>query len=731
MSVDLEVALIQSVRRSGAPGAVAYVGTPREIIYHGAIGYRQYGEVPSAAQRGTPYDVASLTKVVATTTAVMLLRDQGELSLDQQVSHYLPHPAFRGVTLRHLMHHTGGLLAFSPWYREVGSANEMLQRVADGGLDYAPGTRRVYSDIGYIMLGRIVELVARDSLDAFCARHIFAPLGMTHTAFKPPLAWQALCAATEQCPWRGRLLVGEVHDENAAALGGVAGHAGLFSTTDDLAKFARGMLDGRVLSPQTLDEVTRPGQVPFYPWQGLGWKMDPWSSGAEGFLPSRTAFGHTGWTGTCIWVDRGSGLFSILLSNTPHPVREQRDNRTLRTTFFTALADQQYPARRNVHTGLDRLLWDGFSAIRGRRVAVLTHHAAVDHLGRHILDVLGLFPELQLKRLYSPEHGIRGQAEAGEQVRGQAGPVPVVSLYGERKQPTPAELREIDLFVVDLQDVGARYYTYAATMKACMEACAAAGVRVLVLDRPNPVGGAVLEGPIAERYDSFVCWAPVPVRHGMTLGEIALFFQQTALRNQRVQLDVLRLDAWKPELLFDQCDLPWLPPSPNIPTPNTALLYTGTCLFEGTNLNEGRGTRTPFEIVGAPWLNAERVLRRLDPRDHPGCRLEAREYTPEAIPGMATNPRFLNERCQGIAIHVEDPHAVRGFRLTLALLRGIHEEHEAELRLPDFLDTLAGGPWLRRAVLGRAPVAELVASLQPALDAFDAQRPKLYAEGEA
>ena len=220
-------------------------------------------------------------------------------------------------------------------------------------------------------------------------------------------------------------MLGEVHDENAYAVGGVAGHAGLFSTASDLAIFCRALLRGEVLCEPTLNEMTQTNQIPCYPWQGLGWLVDPWGSGEAGFLPSRTAFGHAGWTGTSLWLDRETGLFAILLANTCHPSRRKRDNGALRRTFYRGVASAFYSQTTATHTGLDRLLLSQFEPVRARRIALLTNHAAIDQYGRHILETLRLSSDVKLELLFSPEHGLHGNTEAGAAVASAHGPVPV------------------------------------------------------------------------------------------------------------------------------------------------------------------------------------------------------------------------------------------------------------------------------------------------------------------
>jgi len=718
--------LTQAVRDSKGPGAVALVGDRDGTVFHASAGNAQSTPSRRAAANDTIYDLASLTKVVGTTTAIMKLYEAQKVDLDQPAGEWIPHPAYMKFTVRQLLNHTSGLTAGKPLYRTHENLNAMLQYYATLPLINSPGTRYRYSDVGFMALGKIVELAGQDSLDGFCAREMFRPLKMADTQFNPPKSLKPRIAATEKCRWRGRVIHGQVHDENAYAVGGVSGHAGLFSTALDLGRFCRALIAGDVVSAATFEAMTRRGQIPHWPWQGLGWALDPWSTMNSGYLPARTAIGHTGWTGTCIWMDRTSGVYAVLLGNTCHPSRRIRNNGDFRRTFYTAVAKEVLPNQANVHVGLDRLLRERFEGLRGKRVALLTNHAAKDSLGRHILDVFALAKDVKLTMLYSPEHGLRGQAEAGAAVSSEGGRVPVVSLYGDRKAPTAAELSKVDVFVVDLQDVGARYYTYAATMKACMKACEAAGTPFVVLDRPNPVGGVALEGPIARDGGSLVRYARIPIRHGMTLGELAVFFKRTEFTAKRFSVLVKTMENWERHRLFDECQLQWTPPSPNLPTAQTALAYVGMCLFEGTNLNEGRGTDTPFLIAGAPWLRAKRIIEAVQPEDRVGIALSAAQYTPKSIPGKSANPRFKGERCQGVSLRIVDPKSARPFRLAIALLSAIREEHKRKFEWLPFFDTLAGSDNLRAQIDAGTSAAKIVAGYEPALAQFDRTRPKRY-----
>ncbi len=724
----LSSALADAVAESHAPGAVAYVGTIEACEFFEAAGLRQSTPTSEPATKDTIYDLASVSKAVATTTAALLLYENRQLVLDKPVAEYVPVPAFQAISVRQLLTHTAGLPAWIPLYKQASSMTEALQLIAQEELRYPPGTRRQYSDLGFMILGRVLEMAASDRLDAFCAKQIFEPLGMKDTGYNPPAGRASRCAPTEQCPWRNKLLRGEPHDENAYAVGGVSGHAGLFSTAEDLARFCRGLLGGKLLREQTLDEALRLGQAPVYPWQGLGWALDPWASSSAGYLPAREAFGHPGFTGSCLWMDRKRGFFAILLSNTCHPTRSAANGGVLRRTFFDAIAKQYYPDASSTHSGLDRLMYEDFKPLRNKRAALLTHHAAVDQLGRPISDVFALAPEVQLRYIYSPEHGLRGQAEAGEAVPSEQGGAPIISLMGKRKKPSAEELSGIDYFVIDLQDIGSRYYTYASTMKDCMEACREAGTPVLVLDRPNPIGGEIMEGPIAEKTDSPVCWGAVPVRHGLTMGEIATLFAASAGPGKRLELSINALDKWPRARLFGQCGLPWIPPSPNIPTPDTALVYVGTCLFEGTNVSEGRGTEAPFELVGAPWLDAARVISALAAPDIQGFRLEAATFTPISMPGKAAHPRYEDTSCQGVRIHITDPISARPFRMAVALIAAMRQIHPKDFLFerPGWFDTLAGTQAVRLGIEQGEPACALVERLEMGLAPFKEITPRNY-----
>jgi uncharacterized protein YbbC (DUF1343 family) len=325
-----------------------------------------------------------------------------------------------------------------------------------------------------------------------------------------------------------------------------------------------------------------------------------------------------------------------------------------------------------VRTGLDVLCEQGFAPLRGLRIGLVTHAAAVDHQLRHSIELLAQAPGVHLAALFGPEHGQSGEAQDLIGVPGSfdanAG-LRIHSLYGESAaslSPTEEQLRGLDALVIDLQDVGSRYYTFQATMLYCLVAAARFKLLSVVLDRPNPLGGAIVEGPVLQPgFESFVGIHSLATRHGMTIGELARLYQ--AERNLTGDLQVIRCTGWKPEMYFDQTDLPWVLPSPNMPTLDTALVYPGQCLLEGTKLSEGRGTTRPFELCGAPGIDPRKVSRRLEEEDWPGVVFRPARFRP-------TFHKFAGQRCAGVQIHVLDRDSFQPVRTGLAVLAALRDD---------------------------------------------------------
>jgi uncharacterized protein YbbC (DUF1343 family) len=378
----------------------------------------------------------------------------------------------------------------------------------------------------------------------------------------------------------------------------------------------------------------------------------------------------------------------------------------------------------SVLTGLDRLVAGGFVPLQGQRVGLLAHPASVDARLRHAVPLLHSAPGVELQRLFGPQHGLRGETQDNMiewyGFRERATGLTVRSLYGKARKPTAEMLEGLDTLVVDLQDVGARYYTFVWSLLLCLEACADQGLRVVVLDRPNPIGGVLREGNVLDMdFRSFVGMAPIPMRHGLTVGELARLFR--AHFELDVELEVIWMEGWRRAMGFAETGLPWVLPSPNMPTCDTALVYPGFCLLEGTVLSEGRGTTRPFEIFGAPWIEPHALVRELEDWKLPGCILRSLHYEP-------TFHKHAGHLCGGAQVHVTDRETFRPVLTAAAVLVAVRElwPDEFDWRPPPYeyevqklpIDVLAGGPAFREAIEGGVSPYDLAATWEPELAAF-------------
>ena len=568
--------LVESAIRDGRlPGAVVVVGHAGEIVYEGAFGARAVDEPREVMTPDTIFDLASLTKVVATTTSVMILVEEGRLRLRDRVATYLPEFSSHGkdrITVEHLLTHVSGLRPDLPLEEVFEGAGTAIARAADEVPEAGPGERFVYSDINFFVLGEIVRRVTGHTLDQFARDRIFRPLGMTDTGFNPPSSLRPRIAPTEPCPplaWPcggdgAVMLRGRVHDPTARRMGGVAGHAGLFSTAGDLARFCRMLLgdgtldDVRILAPLTVARMTRVSTPPHMAdRRGLGWDLDSRFSSNRGDLFGFGSYGHTGFTGTSLWLDPASDTFVVFLSSRLHP-SGAGDVTALRGRVATVVAsavsgdpvsDSGAVVETPVWTGLDVLREEGFQRLAGAHVGLVTNQTGQARDGATAIDLLAAAPGVELVALFSPEHGIRGVMDGPvSSSRDTRTGLPIHSLYGETRRPTADMLQGLDTLVVDLQDVGARFYTYATTMAYLLEAAAARGLRVMVLDRPNPIGGVDVEGPILDESSTgFTGYFPSPVRHGLTLGELARLFNTE--REIGAELEVVAMRGWQRETL--------------------------------------------------------------------------------------------------------------------------------------------------------------------------------------
>jgi len=706
-----------SIQNHEIPGAVLLVGHDGKVVYRKAFGNRSLEPTRSAMTVDTIFDIASLTKVVATTPAVMQLVEQGKIRLNDPVVKYIPEFGQNGkgdITVRDLLTHFSGLppdLDLShPWTgRDVGYSMAFSSTPIS-----PPGTRFVYSDINFIVLAALVDRVSGIPFDSYCAQNIFTPLGMGHTRFRPPAEWQSQIAPTEYDE-RGQMLHGIVHDPSARRVGGVAGHAGVFSTADDLAKLAQALLDGSsVLSRLAIAKMTTPQQPPIAPvLRGLGWDIDsPFSSNRGELLPVGS-FGHTGFTGTSLWIDPTTRTYIILLTNAVHP-RGKGSAISLRAKIATAVADaipltatEQESSRwkaitgyneamaaehhlfgRNgaVLTGIDVLESQDFSALKGKRVGVLTNQTGLDSAGRRTIDVLAHAPGVQLLAIFSPEHGVTGEFDTTHvgNSRDAATQIPVYSVYGgtdAARRPPPDLLSKLDTVVVDLQDAGVRFYTYETSIGYFLEAGAKAGIAVTILDRPNPIGGAFVQGPMSEPgRENFTNYGPVPVRHGMTLGELAQMFNSE--HNIHARLTVVAMQGWMRGDWYDSTGLDWTNPSPNLRNLIQATLYPGVGLVEGTNVSVGRGTDTPFELLGAPWINGHELAQFLNARQISGVRFVPVSFTPSAS-------NFAGQLCHGVNIVLTAREVLDAPELGIELASALAKLYPQQFHLEKIMDILA------------------------------------------
>ena len=654
----IDTIVAEATEQKRCPGAVVLVVRQGKVVFRKAYGLRATTPLQEPMTTDTVFDLASLTKPIATAGSVLRLVQDGKLRLDDRVATHLPGFGKHGkerITVEQLLLHTGGLIADNA-LRDYGDGKKKaLERIDDLRPLAEPGKRFLYSDVGYIVLGELVEKLAGRPLDEYARKTLFEPLGLPELTYRPGKALAARCAPTEAV--KGRWLRGEVHDPRARALGGVAGHAGLFGSADDLAVYAQMLLDGgvwrsrRVFDEPTVRLLTAPRPVPG------GWRT-PGFDARTAFSSNRGeafgGFGHTGFTGTSLWVDPPSRTAVILLTNRVHPTGKGNVTplrRRLATLVARAIVRPPFPDGpagpvAAVLTGIDVLKREKFERLAGRKVALVTNHTGRDAEGTSTIDLLHRAPGVKLVALFCPEHGIRGALDQPvPDGKDEKTGLPVWSLYGKNRRPTKEQLAGVDTLVYDVQDIGCRFYTYLTTLGYLLETAAKRGLRVVVLDRPNPVGGAV-EGPLLQpKHESFVGYHALPVRHGMTLGELALLLNRE--RRIGARLEVVRMEGWRRADLFDRTGLEWVNPSPNMRSLPAALLYPGVGLLETTNVSVGRGTDRPFEQFGAPWIDGRALARKLNAAGLAGVRFVPIRFTP-------ASSVHARKECGGVQIFLDD-----------------------------------------------------------------------------
>ena len=782
---NLDKVIADAIANRECPGAVVIVGHHGNVVYKKAYGRRALEPKPESMTLDTIFDIASLTKVVATTPSIMKLYQGGAIRLNDPVSKYIPEFGQNGkddINIRQLLTHYSGLREDldlkSPW-----SGKDTAMQMAFAEKPIAPpGAVFRYSDINFEVLGYLVDKVSGMSLDHFAKTNIFEPLGMKTTTFLPPPSWRKRIAPTEYDE-NGVMLRGVVHDPTSRRMGGVAGHAGLFSTAEDLAKYAQALIDAgspfaaepsahpatkrsalsraqRFLSGLTVEKMATPQQPPMgTSLRGLGWDIDSPFASNRGELFPLGSYGHTGFTGTSLWIDPFTQTYVILLTNAVHPhvgasvvsLRSKVANVVAQTLHIenelagrepllaiTGYNEAGSGSRRqasrngNVLTGIDALEAGNFDQLKGpiksgevRQIGLLTNQNGIDSQGHRTIDVLNNVPGIKLAMIFSPEHGALGvldQSTVGD-TQDPATGIHVYSVYGDsdaKRHPSLDQLKQLDAVVIDIQDAGVRFYTYESTMEYFLEAAAQTGTEVIILDRPNPITGSLVQGPIADPDKlNFVSNYTLPVRHGLTMGELARLY--VGEKQLLTKLTVVSMQGWQPGDWYDATGLRWINPSPNLRSLTEATLYPGVALIEGTNVSVGRGTDTPFEVVGAPWINARELAGYLNSRFISGLRFIPIQFTP-------TSSKFANQLCSGVNIVVLDRYALDAPALGIELATALHKLYPNDFQMQKMLEILANQATYDALVAAKDP-RWITASWRDALDDFQQKRQKylLYA----
>jgi uncharacterized protein YbbC (DUF1343 family)/CubicO group peptidase (beta-lactamase class C family) len=743
---EMDAAVWQAIQNKKLPGGVLWLER-NGSSYRKVYGQRALVPNLESMTEDTLFDAASLTKVIATTPSIMLLLERGKLQLDAPVHIYIPEFKANGkesITVRHLLTHTSGLrpgLSATPAWSGYEKA---IQLACSEKPQNPPGTVFRYSDINFILLGDLVQRVSGMRLHEFAAKEVYRPLRMIDTGFLPKAALGSRVAPTEKVG--NEVLRGQVHDPTSRRMGGVAGHAGLFTTAADLARYARMMLNGgtlegiRIFKPETVQLMTSvqsSGAVSTR--RGLGWDIDSSYSGPRGKHFPIGSYGHTGWTGTSIWIDPSSRTFLIFLSNRNHPT-EAGSVVALRSELGTlaaeaiagfnfayvpgalpsraeartaAVVQPPAPVSRLVLNGIDVLAKQQFAPLKGLRVGLITNHTGADRERNPTIDLLHQAPGVTLKALFSPEHGIRGALdEKVPDSMDQKTGLPIFSLYGESRSPKPDQLKDLDALVFDIQEIGCRFYTYISTMGNCLEAAGKAKLKYFVLDRINPINGFAIDGPVLRGETSFTGFHSIPVRHGMTMGELARMFN--AERGFQADLTVIPMQGWTRDLWFDQTELPWINPSPNMRSLTEATLYPGIGLLETTALSVGRGTGTPFEVVGAPYINDLKLAEELNRIGLAGVRFVPIRFTPTASV-------FKDKPCAGVNIVLTDRVRCPIVDLGMAIAQTLHRLYPKEFDLDKFNRLLVHRATIEAISAGKS-LAEIRQSWAADLEAFQKRR---------
>ncbi len=772
------------------PGCVIAIGRGSKVVYLRAFGNRSLKPNPTPMSTDAIFDLASLTKPIATSSAIMRLVDQGKLELYQTIASIVPAFAENGkgeITIADCLLHQSGLVADNAISDYADGVEEAWRRIYAMKMVAPLRSEMIYSDMNFIMLAEIVRILSGKSHEQFVQDEVFGLLGMRETGYLPAQRFTHEQLAARVAPTQPHVRsddqdmneswgLGGVHDPRAYALGGVAGHAGLFSTASDLCIFGQMMLgrgtlwqdarrtygqknrtdaDVQVVSESTWDLWTKPRlSGGLDDLRAYGWDVRSGFSGNRGRSLSSRSFGHGGFTGTGMWIDPTNDLYVIFLANRVHPSGEGACNSLIREVGSVAadaidwstppaprvtlapwtqvefvdtpmqeatktIKSAESTEKTSVLTGVDVLRRDDFQSLAGMKIGLITNPTGVARDGVSDITLLHESTNVHLEKLFSPEHGL--YALKDEKVTDETDPATglhVYSLYGETRRPTAEMLDGIDTLVFDIQDIGTRFYTYMSTMGEAMLAAAEHGKRFVVLDRPNPIDGVRVEGPITDAgRESFIAWDAIPLRHGMTMGELAQFFKRSR-KLDTLDLEVVRCEGWKRSVRFDQTDLPWVSPSPNMRNLTEELLYPGMGLLETTNVSVGRGTATPFEWFGAPWLDldaSEKLVESLDALKLPGIFFATCRFTPDASV-------HKNVECCGVQLTLTDPDAFDSVRTGIEIACQLQKLFGDRWNGAKGFDRLLVHQATLDGVLSGQSYETLSSAWQLTLDAFMTQR---------
>ncbi len=749
---DLDTQINDAVETNLIPGAVLIVGHDGQVVYRKAYGSRALTPSREPMTVDTIFDLASLTKVVATTPCIMRLFEKGQLRLDDPVTRYLPE--FQGgksdITIRLLLTHFSGMPPDVDLVPRWTGYDTGITKALNAVPVAPPGARFIYSDINFLLLGEIVKRISGKTLAQFAHEEIFLPLGMNDTLFQPPASLFSRIAPTQIDPDTGKPLRGVVHDPTSRYMGGIAGHAGCFGTADDLAKYAEMLLamgtrEGFAMFPSaTVKKFTEPASPADQPiLRALGWDMDSPFSSNRGELFPIGSYGHTGYTGTEMWMDPLSKSFVILLTNVVHPngVKSLSSLRSRVGTIVAAAFGVTVPGTvsltgyvetisgAGVHrvinrdvatsTGLDMLEATNFVELRGKKVGLITNQTGIDRKGRRNVDAM-LAAGVKVGALFSPEHGLSGARD--ENVGNSRDPktgLPVISLYQpDKRRLSASQIRNFDAIVFDIQDVGARFYTYSCTMLYALEEAGKAKKSFFVLDRPNPITGTHVEGPVLDSgLQSFVGCYDMPLRHGLTFGELA--HMANSEQHWGADLHVVKMGNWQRGDWFDSTTLEWVNPSPNMRSLNAALLYPGVAMLEfSTNLSVGRGTDSPFEQIGASWIKGPVLAQYLNSRLIPGIRVYPVRFTP-------TSSNFKGVEIDGVRLVLTDRESFDSTRLGIELASALQALFPRNLDLDQCANLIGNREVVEFLKTGRDPSFIWSKMQQQAMDFAERRKPFL------